>query len=219
MPSSFTSPTPGSAIWRDGALECRATGRAVLSDFRAGLIWESLGSKTIDEEAELVQAAVDSAGANGWSVAALTALVSLLTRYGHTTFASAVRTDAARGGALSRTSMQAVLWAAYGHERRVTTAADGSRTYANRHEGSPSAFTLPTDVQLPVVGSLAPMPLDGITAGSSCRPAPAPGPGTGDLSVRGVAETSPLLVVVLIAAFAATGLTLMTFARKKSERW
>lgn len=219
VPSSFTSPTPGSAIWREGARECRATGRAVLSDLRVGLLWERFSDPGVDETLE-TQNAIDSAGAVGWSTATLASLAALLTRYSHAAFASAVRGDAARGGALSPASMQAVLWAAYGNTGRArTTSASGETTYANRHEGSPASFSFPADTQLPVVGSRAPMPLDGIVAGTSCAAAPAPGRETGDITTRGVAETSPWLVLFMIGAAAVTGLTLMTFARKRSEHW
>jgi hypothetical protein len=214
MPSSFTSPVPGSAIWGSGSQECRATGRAVLSDLRAGLLWERTGSMSSSDASAAVQAASDDAAATGWSTTTLNALAALLTRYGQTAYAGAVRANITRGGAFSRQTMQAVLWGAYSIAARTVGG-----TTSNIHSGSPSSYTFDADAQLPMVGSLAPTPLDGVTAGISCVPAGSK-PGPTQITQTGVAAINPLLLAVLIVATAAAGVIIMSTVRKKhGESW
>lgn len=212
MPSSFTSPVPGSAIWSAGGSgECRATGRAVLSDLRAGLLWDQ------DASADAVAAAVDDSARTGWSATTLNALAALLARYGHTTFAQAVRSDASRPGAtMSRPTMQAVLWAAYSTATLRNTAT-GART--PNHPGSPASYTFDANTQLPTIGSLAPTPLDGVTSGISCSVS-SQSTDTTPVTQTGVAAINPLLLAVLIVSVGAAGLVLMTAARKQhGENW
>lgn len=196
MGSSFISPTPGSAYWQKGSSLCQSTGRAVLSDVRGGLIWESRGSMSADAESAAVQREADEAGRSGWSVTLLLSLANLLNRYHFTSQAAAVNADAARlGQPISATTMQSALWAAYG------LASTSGQRASNHHVGSPNDFVFEAGTVFPTVGSIPPMPTDAITAGASCAPGHFPGstmiPSQG---VTGFFGINPVLFAILLAA-------------------
>lgn len=211
MPSNFTSAVPGSAIWQRSSSECRATGRAVLSDFRAGLIWEARASMTADEESAAVQAAADDGGVTGWSTTSLAQLASLCTRYGQASYSLSVTRDSLRGQ-LSPTSMQAVLWAAY------SLAARSNGT--NVHVESPAVYSIPADAILPTVGSIPPIPTDGVTSGTSCQPTSGGGGATSPVGVTAVSGIEAALILLLLTAVAVVGVTAMSAARKPhGDNW
>lgn len=220
--SNFTSATPGSADWVEGSRTCRSTGRGVLSDLRAGLIWESRGRMDADTESAAVQQEVDAAGTSGWSVAVLGSLASLLTQYGLSAYAQAARADAARPGApISPATMQGALWAAYGLGSRTTSSVgkDGTSSTQNIHTGSPAQYTISAGTVLPSVGSIPPVPTDQITTGRSCAPTGASANQPG-LTAVGVRTIDPLLLFLLIGAGALAGWAVMEAARgKQGSAW
>lgn len=195
MSSSFVSPTPNSAYWQKGTSLCQSTGRAVLSDVRAGLIWESRGTMSADAESAAVQRESDEAGRSGWSVSLLLSLANLLVRYGHSP--AAVNADAARlGQTISPATMQAALWAAYGLGSRTV----GS-TITNKHVGAPSDFAFEAGTVFPAVGSIPPMPTDSLTSGANCAPGHFPGQSMiASQGATGFLGINPLLLALLIAA-------------------
>jgi hypothetical protein len=213
MASDFTSRVPGSAFWRRGTSnECRATGRAVLSDFRAGLLWEERAEMSADEDTQVVNESAEEGARVGWSRASLHALASLCTRYGHGSYALAVMRNANEGGAITPMTMRAILWCAYSRVART----DGSNT----HNESPASYTIPSDAILPTVGSVPPLPLDGIVSGASCTLTRSPSGSGGDRPVQTVSSVNPLLVIALLAAVAVAGSAAMSIARKKhGNRW
>lgn len=192
-------------MWQRSSSECRATGRAVLSDFRAGLIWEARASMSADDESAAVQAAADDGGITGWSTSSLARLASLCTRYGHASYSLSVTRDSLRGQ-LSPASMQAVLWASY------SLAARSNGT--NVHIESPAVYSIPSDAVLPMVGSIPPIPTDGVTSGTSCQPASGGGGTTSPVGVTAVSGVEAALILLLLATVAVVGVSAMSAARK-----
>lgn len=163
-----------------------------------------------DEDAQAVQEADEEGGRVGWSLASLSALSSLLTRYNHGTHALSVMRDQNRGGVMSPQTMQAILWAAYSLSARSNNT--------NVHSGSPADYTLPANVILPAIGSVPPTPTNGITSGSSCGPTPSINSATSSIGVRSVSGINTALLVLLIGAVAIVGASAMTSSRRKQGR-
>lgn len=203
--SDFTSPTFHSAFWQNGANLCQSTGRAVLVDAKHGLYWEAPSEPDgIEQEA----------ATTGWSVSFLTSLADLLKRYGHTSEAQRALSDAA-SGRISIPTMQAILWAA--NSKGVRTA--GSTT-TNIHLGAPSDYLIPADAVLPRVGTVPPMPLDGVDTGADCAPGRLQDRTIAPMGAIGVRSVNPLLLLGILFAVGVAGYLALETAREgQGDSW
>lgn len=220
MPSDFMSSTPGSAVWSSASQSCSSTGRAVLADMRAGLIWESLASMSA-EDAGVAINDVQNGSDQGWTPAVLTQLANLLAQYGWNAAAQQVRLDASLpvGSPLSITTLKSALWAANSRTFRTVTS-DGRELTVNRHNGSPNDYIIPTDARMPRLGMVPPMPLDGIISGMSCRTIRAPTGTNTPVTAVGERTIDPMLLLLLLGGTVLAGVVLLNSAQKsQGSHW